>query len=89
VSVTFFGPRLRARQSLAYSNNPHTLDELKERFREIFTSIEVTEVKLVSNKFFKRLGSAFKSGREMFLASIVVVCLDSEIHARVSRARHN
>jgi hypothetical protein len=37
------------------SNNPHTLDELKQSIRETITSIEVSELKLVSNNLFKRI----------------------------------
>jgi hypothetical protein len=37
-----------------YSNNPHTLVELKQSIREIISSIEVSELKLVSNNIFKR-----------------------------------
>jgi hypothetical protein len=36
-----------------YSNNPHTLVELKQSIRETISSIEVTELKLVSNNIFK------------------------------------
>jgi hypothetical protein len=38
-----------------YSNNPHTLVELKQNIRETISSIEVSELKLVSNNIFKRL----------------------------------
>jgi hypothetical protein len=38
-----------------YSNNPHTLVELKQSIRETISSIEVSELKLVSNSIFKRL----------------------------------
>jgi hypothetical protein len=31
-----------------YSNNPHTLDELKQSIHEIITTVEVSELKLVS-----------------------------------------
>jgi hypothetical protein len=37
------------------SNNPHTLIELKQSIRETIPSIEVSELKLVPNKLFKRL----------------------------------
>jgi hypothetical protein len=37
-----------------YSNNPHTLIELKQSIRETISSIEVSELKLVSNNIFKR-----------------------------------
>jgi hypothetical protein len=38
-----------------YSNNPHTLVELKQSIRETVSSIEVSELKLKSNNIFKRL----------------------------------
>jgi inhibitor of nuclear factor kappa-B kinase subunit alpha len=38
-----------------YSNNPHTLVEHKQSIRETISSIEVSELKLVSNNIFKRL----------------------------------
>jgi hypothetical protein len=38
-----------------YSNNPHTLVELKQSIRETISSIEVSELKLVPNNIFKRL----------------------------------
>jgi hypothetical protein len=38
-----------------YSNNPHTLDELKQSIQEKITSIKVSELKPVSNNLFKRL----------------------------------
>jgi inhibitor of nuclear factor kappa-B kinase subunit alpha len=38
-----------------YSNNPHTLVKLKQSIRETISSIEVSELKLVSNNIFKRL----------------------------------
>jgi hypothetical protein len=38
-----------------YSNNPHILVELKQRIRETVSSVEVSELKLVSNNIFKRL----------------------------------
>jgi hypothetical protein len=37
-----------------YSNNPHTLIELKQSIRETISSIEVSELKLVSNNIFSR-----------------------------------
>jgi hypothetical protein len=37
-----------------YSNNTHTLVELKQSIRETISSIEVCELKLVSNNIFKR-----------------------------------
>jgi hypothetical protein len=38
-----------------YSNNPQTLVELQQSIRETISSIEVSELKLVSNKILKRL----------------------------------
>jgi hypothetical protein len=38
-----------------YLNNPHTPDELKQSIRETITSMEASELKLVSNNIFKRL----------------------------------
>jgi inhibitor of nuclear factor kappa-B kinase subunit alpha len=38
-----------------YSNNPHTLVELKQSIRETISSVEVSELKLVSNNIFERL----------------------------------
>jgi hypothetical protein len=38
-----------------YSNNPHTLVKLKQSIRKTISSIEVSELKLVSNNIFKRL----------------------------------
>jgi hypothetical protein len=50
-----------------YSNNPHTLVELKQSIRETISSIEVSDLKLVSNNIFKRLQAClFKSRREAF-----------------------
>jgi predicted transcriptional regulator len=37
-----------------YSNNPHTLDELKHSICKTITSVEVSELKLVSNNILKR-----------------------------------
>jgi hypothetical protein len=38
-----------------YSNNPHTLVELQQSIRETISSIEVSELKLVSNNTFQGL----------------------------------
>jgi hypothetical protein len=38
-----------------YSNNPHTLVELKQSIHERISSVRVSEPKLVSNNIFKRL----------------------------------
>jgi hypothetical protein len=38
-----------------YSNNPHILVELRQSICETILSIEVSELKLVSNNIFKRL----------------------------------
>jgi hypothetical protein len=38
-----------------YSNNPYTMVELKQSIRETIPSIEVSELKLVSNNICKRL----------------------------------
>jgi inhibitor of nuclear factor kappa-B kinase subunit alpha len=45
----------------AYSNNPHTLVELKQSIRETISSIEVSEPKLVSNNIFKRLEACLRA----------------------------
>jgi hypothetical protein len=50
--VTFFG--LFPGQDKVYSNNRHTLDELKRSIREGITSVEDSELK-VSNNLFKLL----------------------------------
>jgi hypothetical protein len=44
-----------------YSNNPHTLVELKQSIHETITSIEVSELKLVSNNIFKRLEACLRA----------------------------
>jgi hypothetical protein len=44
----------RLAQQAPLSNNPHTLVELKQSIRETISSIEVGELKLVSNNIFKR-----------------------------------
>jgi hypothetical protein len=44
-----------------YSNNPHTLVELKQSIRETISSIEVSELKLVSNNLFKRLEACLRA----------------------------
>jgi inhibitor of nuclear factor kappa-B kinase subunit alpha len=44
-----------------YSNNPHTLVELKQCIRETISSIEVSKQKLVSNNIFKRLEACLKA----------------------------
>jgi hypothetical protein len=44
-----------------YSNNPHTLVELKQSIRETVSSIEVSELKLVSNNVFKRLEACLRA----------------------------
>jgi hypothetical protein len=49
-----------------YSNNHHTLDELKQSIRETSTSIEASEVKLVSNNIFKRLEAFLRADRRHF-----------------------
>jgi predicted transcriptional regulator len=49
-----------------YSNNPHTLDELKQNIRETISSIEVSELKLMSNNLFKRLEVCLRAGRGPF-----------------------
>jgi hypothetical protein len=43
------------------SNNPHTLVELKQSVRETISSIEVSELKLVSNNIFKRLEACLRA----------------------------
>jgi hypothetical protein len=44
-----------------YLNNPHTLVELKQSIQETITSIETSELKLVSNSLFKRLKACFRA----------------------------
>jgi hypothetical protein len=44
-----------------YSNNPHTLVELKQSIRETISSLEVSEPKLVSNNIFKRLEACLRA----------------------------
>jgi hypothetical protein len=44
-----------------YSNNPHTLAERKQSIRETISSIEVSELKLVSNNIFKRLEACLRA----------------------------
>jgi hypothetical protein len=44
-----------------YSNNPHTLVELKQSIRETISHIEVSELKLVSNNIFKRLEACLRA----------------------------
>jgi inhibitor of nuclear factor kappa-B kinase subunit alpha len=43
------------------SNNPRTLVELKQSTRETISSIEVSELKLVSNNIFKRLEACLRA----------------------------
>jgi inhibitor of nuclear factor kappa-B kinase subunit alpha len=51
-----------------YSNNPHTLVELKQSIRDTISSIEVSELKLVSNNIFKRLEACLRAeGRHLEL----------------------
>jgi hypothetical protein len=49
-----------------YSNNPHTLVELKQRIRETISSIEVSELELVSNNLFKRLEACLRAEERHF-----------------------
>jgi hypothetical protein len=44
-----------------YSNNLHTLVELKQSIRETILSIEVSELKLVLNNIFKRLEACLRA----------------------------
>jgi inhibitor of nuclear factor kappa-B kinase subunit alpha len=44
-----------------YSNNPLTLVELKQSIRETISSIEVSELKQVSNNIFKRLEACLRA----------------------------
>jgi hypothetical protein len=50
-----------------YSNNPHTLVELKQSIRETISSIEVSELKLVSNNIFKRLEACLRAEGSHFV----------------------
>jgi hypothetical protein len=43
-----------------YSNNPHTLVGLRQSIRETISSIEFSELKLLSNNIFKRLEACLK-----------------------------
>jgi hypothetical protein len=49
-----------------YSNNPHTLVEFKQSIRETVLSIEVSELKLVSNNIFKRLEACLRAEGRYF-----------------------
>jgi hypothetical protein len=49
-----------------YSNNPHTLDELKQSIRETITSIEASDLKLVSNNLFKTPEACLRADRRHF-----------------------
>jgi inhibitor of nuclear factor kappa-B kinase subunit alpha len=44
-----------------YSSNPYTLVERKQSIRETISSIEVSELKLVSNNVFKRLEACLRA----------------------------
>jgi hypothetical protein len=44
-----------------YSNNPHTLVERKQSINETISSIEVSELKLVSNNILKRLEACLRA----------------------------
>jgi inhibitor of nuclear factor kappa-B kinase subunit alpha len=44
-----------------YSNNSHTLIELKQSIQETISSIEVSELKLVSKNLFKRLEACLRA----------------------------
>jgi len=71
MSVTFFGPFLRARQSVF--DNSHTLDELKQSIHEKVTSTKVTELKLVSNNLFKGLELCLRAEGRNFEHLLVLV----------------
>jgi hypothetical protein len=43
------------------SNNPRTLVERKQSIRETISSVEVSELKLVSNNIFKRLEACLRA----------------------------
>jgi hypothetical protein len=45
----------------AFSINPYTLVELKQRIRETISSIEVSELKLVSANIFMRLEACLRA----------------------------
>jgi hypothetical protein len=49
-----------------YSNNPPTLGELKQSIRETITSIEASELKLVSLNIFKRLEACLRAEGKHF-----------------------
>jgi hypothetical protein len=44
-----------------YSNNSHTLVELTQSIRETILSIEVSELKLLSNNLFKKLEACLRA----------------------------
>jgi hypothetical protein len=44
-----------------HANNPHTLVELKQSIRETISSIEVSELKLVSDNIFKRTEACLRA----------------------------
>jgi hypothetical protein len=50
----------------AYSNNPHTLDELKHNICETVVSIGVSELKLASNNLFRRLQVCLRAEERHF-----------------------
>jgi hypothetical protein len=63
------------KQHTVYSNSSHTLNEHKQSIRETIMSVEVSELKVVSNDLFERLGSVCTSRMETFLASTMIVSL--------------
>jgi hypothetical protein len=94
MSVTFFGPLLRARQQdKLYSNNPHILDELKQNIHEIITSVKVSKLKLVSHNLFrseiclKAEGGHFEHLPQWRVFETIYLL--SEMHVRVYNAWHN
>lgn len=54
-----------------YSNNPHRLDVCKHNICKIITSIEVSELKLMSYNPFQETCSLFNSRREKLWTSTV------------------
>jgi hypothetical protein len=44
-----------------HSSNPHTMDDLMYNICETIISIEVSELKIISNNFLKRLEVCFKA----------------------------
>jgi hypothetical protein len=53
-------------QGTVYSNNPHTLGELKQRILGTITPVNVIDLKLVSSNLFKRLEISLRAEGKHF-----------------------